>query len=46
MKNNKMTASVLKKVAGKMADVSCRSASIFGLHQPKEPAKYVAKNNK
>lgn len=39
MKNQKSAkvAMTIKKVADKMARVSCGSASAWGLHQPKEP---------
>lgn len=30
-------ALVIKKIAGKMADVSCGAASFWGIHQIKEP---------
>lgn len=30
-------ALVIKKIAGKMADVSCGVASFWGMHQIKEP---------
>lgn len=33
------TAVIVKKIAGKMADVSCGAASCWGLHQAKEPKK-------
>ncbi len=37
-KNNKpIVATVIKKVADKMAAVSCGAASVWGLHQIKEP---------
>ncbi len=37
-KNNKpVSATVIKKVANKMATVSYGSASVWGLHQIKEP---------
>lgn len=37
-KNNKpIVATVIKKVADKMAVVSCGAASAWGLHQIKEP---------
>lgn len=31
------TALIIKKIAGKMADVSCGAASFWGMHQIKEP---------
>ncbi len=37
-KNNKaIVATVIKQVASKMAKVSCGAASVWGLHQIKEP---------
>lgn len=36
-KKTSMPALVIKKVAGKMAKVSCGAASYWGLHQMKEP---------
>lgn len=36
---NVKIASVIKKIAGKMADAACGAASVWGLHQPKEPNK-------
>lgn len=37
-KNNKIiVATVIKKIASKMATVSCGAASVWGLHQIKEP---------
>lgn len=35
-KRNK-AALVIKKIASKMADVSCGAASFWGMHQIKEP---------
>ncbi len=35
-KTNK-TALAIKKIAGKMAKVSCGAASFWGIHQIKEP---------
>ncbi len=40
MKNNAKkatTAIIIKKIVGKMATVACASASIWGMHQIKEP---------
>lgn len=36
-KKNVKTASFIKKVVGKMADISCGAASVWGVYQPKEP---------
>lgn len=41
MKNknkNVNSAALIKKIAGKMADISCGAASFWGVYQPKEPA--------
>lgn len=37
-KKNVKSAALIKKIAGKMADVSCGAASFWGVYQPKEPA--------
>ena len=36
---NKKAAYVIKKIAEKMADLGYGAASMWGLHQPKEPKK-------
>lgn len=36
-KRTNKTALAIKKIASKMADVSCGAASFWGLHQIKEP---------
>ncbi len=38
-KNKTKTAIIIKKIAGKMADISCGAASCWGLYQTKEPKK-------
>jgi len=38
-KANKKAASIIKKIAETMADITYGSASIWGMHQPKEPKK-------
>lgn len=38
-KTNKKTASVIKKLAETMANAAYDSASMWGMHQPKEPKK-------
>lgn len=37
-KKNAKFASLIKKIAGKMADISCGAASCWGVYQPKESA--------
>ena len=37
MKKSNKAARLIKKVTGKMADVSFGAASIWGVYQPKEP---------
>ena len=37
VKNSAKLATVIKKIAEKMADVSCGAASCWGIYQPKEP---------
>lgn len=39
MKANKKVATIVKKVAEKMADVAYGSASVWGVYQPREPKK-------
>ena len=41
-KTNKKTASVIKKLAETMANAAYDSASMWGMHQPKEPKKFNA----
>ncbi len=41
MSKNKTIALAIKTIARKTADVSCGSASMFGMYQPKEPKKLV-----
>lgn len=38
-KANKKVAAVIKKVAETMADINYDSASVWHIHQPKEPKK-------
>lgn len=38
-KSMKTVALVVKKIAGTMADIAYGTASVCGMHQPKEPAK-------
>ena len=38
VKKNVRSASLIKKIAGKMADISCGAASVWGVYQPKESA--------
>lgn len=37
VKNASTAAKTIKKIAAKMADVSCGAASFWGLYQTKEP---------
>lgn len=37
VKKVNVVAETIKKIAGKMADVSCGAASAWGLYQTKEP---------
>ena len=38
VKKNVKAAFLVKKIAGKMADISCGAASCWGVYQPKESA--------
>lgn len=42
-KANKVVAKSVKKVAEIMADISFGSASVWGMHQMKEPARRIKK---
>lgn len=45
-KSNKTVAKSVKKIAEIMADISFGSASVWGMHQMKEPVKKINKTCK
>lgn len=45
MKNNKKVAIIVRDIARKTAEISCGSASFFGIYQPKEPVSCLQLEN-